>query len=273
LQLIGCWKGGSVGIRLREFPRWFGRTPVRDLGYMASEAQMTLPISDSGSAGILAVDENFYEFIPEAEIRASSPAVLTSAELEEGASYYVVLTTRAGLYRYDMNDVVRVTGFYNRTPLIEFVRKGRDVTNITGEKLHVNQVMQAMALAQASSGVAVRHFRACADAEKSLYAFAVELHDTAATAEPLSRMLREVDRALRELNVEYAQKRESLRLAAPVLWVMKPGWFERAANAKLRGGGRDVQFKAQLLCDAAEDPGEIERVVHYDDNATARDPA
>jgi GH3 auxin-responsive promoter len=44
LQLIGCWKGGTVGIRLKEFDRWFGEgTPVRDLGYMASEAQMSLP--------------------------------------------------------------------------------------------------------------------------------------------------------------------------------------------------------------------------------------
>ncbi len=146
LQLIGCWKGGTVGVRLKEFGRWFGeKTPVRDLGYMASEAQMTLPISDSGSAGILAIDDNFYEFIPESEIASPSPTLLTCAELEQGSSYYLVVTTPGGLYRYDINDVVRVAGFFNRTPLIEFVRKGRDVTNITGEKLHVNQVIEAMA--------------------------------------------------------------------------------------------------------------------------------
>jgi hypothetical protein len=272
LQLIGCWKGGTVGMRLQEFPRWFGRTPVRDLGYMASEAQMTLPISDSGSAGILAIDENFYEFIPEDEIGSPSPTVLTCAELEEGATYYLILTTRAGLYRYDINDVVRVTGFYNRTPLIEFVRKGRDVTNITGEKLHVNQVIEAMAQAQKTAGVAVQHFRACADAEKSLYAFAVELDGAVATGEQLCHMLGELDQCLRKLNLEYAQKRDSLRLAAPVLWVMKAGWFERKANESLRRGGRDVQFKAPLLCDALEDAEEIELVVHCDDKSRAPDP-
>ncbi len=132
---------------------------------------MTLPISDSGSAGILALDENFYEFIPESEIASPSPTLLTCAELEEGSSYYLILTTPGGLYRYDINDVVRVAGFFNRTPLIEFVRKGRDVTNITGEKLHVNQVIQAMAQAQSAADIAVQHFRACADVERSLYAF------------------------------------------------------------------------------------------------------
>ena len=262
LQLIGCWKSGTVGVRLNEFARLFGKsTPVRDLGYMASEAQMTLPISDSGSAGILAVDENFYEFIPESEIGSASPAVLTCAELQEGSSYYLILTTPGGLYRYDINDVVRVAGFYNRTPLIEFVRKGRDVTNITGEKLHVNQVILAMERSQKATGLAVQHFRAFADLEKSRYTFLLEFHGSNPSEQELSRLLGELDDCLHELNVEYAQKRESRRLQAPVLWIMKPGWFERKANALLQRGARDTQFKAQLLSVAPEDPDEIMLVV------------
>ena len=262
LQLIGCWKGGSVGVRLKEFARWFGNTtPVRDLGYMASEAQMTLPISDSGSAGILALDENFYEFIPESEIGSPSPTLLTCAEIEEGSSYYLILTTPGGLYRYDINDVVRVAGFFNRTPLIEFVRKGRDVTNITGEKLHVNQIIQAMTQAQNAAGIAVQHFRACADLERSLYAFSVELDGVIPSEEQLSQMLLELESCLRGLNVEYAQKRDSRRLAAPVLNVMKPGWFERSANTILQRGVRDVQFKALLLGAMPEDTSEIQFVV------------
>jgi hypothetical protein len=262
LQLIGCWKGGTVGVRLKEFARWFGEaTPVRDIGYMASEAQMTLPISDFGSAGILAVNENFYEFIPEAEMDNASPAMLTCADLEEGEHYYPILTTPGGLYRYDINDVVRVAGFYNRTPLIEFVRKGRDVANITGEKLHVNQIIQAFAQAQSAAGIAVQHFRACADVERSLYVFAVEFHGNTPTQEQLSRMLLALDGHLCELNVEYAQKRASLRLEAPVLNVMRSGWFERKVNASLRSGVRDVQFKTQLLSASLEDGSEIEFVV------------
>ena len=262
LQLIGCWKGGTVGVRLKEFGRWFGeKTPVRDLGYMASEAQMTLPISDSGSAGILAIDDNFYEFIPESEIASPSPTLLTCAELEQGSSYYLVVTTPGGLYRYDINDVVRVAGFFNRTPLIEFVRKGRDVTNITGEKLHVNQVIEAMAQSQIAAGIVVQHFRACAEAEKSRYVFSVELDGVMPAQEQLSRLLQELDSRLRRLNVEYAQKRDSQRLAAPVLQVMKPGWFERHANATLQRGARDVQFKALLLSMALEDPNEIQFAV------------
>jgi len=262
LQLMGCWKGGTVGVRLKEFARWFAKaTPVRDLGYMASEAQMTLPISDEGSAGILAINENFYEFIPESEIGSPAPTTLTCAEIEKGASYYLVLTTPAGLYRYDINDIVRVSGFYNQTPLIEFVCKGRDVTNITGEKLHVNHVIQAMAQAQNAARMAVQHFRACADVEKSRYSFFVELDGVMPTQERLVQLLHELDASLRVLNVEYAQKRESRRLDAPVLCVMKSGWYTRKANAVLQPGTRDVQFKAQLLSSIPEEGSEIQFVV------------
>jgi hypothetical protein len=262
LQLIGCWKGGSVGVRLQEFERWFAPSlSARDLGYMASEAQISLPISDDGCAGILAIDKNFYEFIPEAEIGSSSPNVLNCSELEIGEYYYLILTTPGGLYRYDINDVVRITGFYHRTPLIEFIRKGRDVTNITGEKLHVNQVIEALAQAQRAAGVSVSHFRAFADVDQSRYALLTEFDDAPTSQERLACLLGEWDQSLVRRNIEYAQKRESRRLRNPVLWVMKPGWFERKTRAALQRGGRDVQFKSQLLSAAPEDPCEILFVV------------
>jgi hypothetical protein len=262
LQLIGCWKGGTVGVRLKEFARWFDKaTPVRDLGYMASEAQMTLPISDSGSAGILDISANFYEFIPEAEIGSANPIALSCAELNAGEDYYLVLTTPTGLYRYDINDIVRVVGFYNQTPLIEFVRKGRDVTNITGEKLHVNQIIQAMEQSRRAIGVEIRHFRVFADVEKSRYAFSVECNGVKAPEETLSPLLVELDRRLCELNIEYSQKRESHRLVAPVLCVMKQGWFDRQVESKLKHVAHDAQFKAQLLSATPEDPSEVLKIV------------
>ena len=255
LRMIGCWKGGSVAVRLKELFRWFGeRMPVRDLGYMASEAQMTLPISDAGSAGILDVGANFYEFIRENDIDKADPTALTCGELREGENYYLILTTPGGLYRYDINDVVRVAGFYKRTPLIEFVRKGRDVTSITGEKLHVNQVIQAIEQAQSATGIAAQHYRAFADVAQSRYAFMVEFNGANPNEYTLKQLLAALDANLSRLNIEYAQKRLSQRLKAPVLCVMQPGWFERKAR---QHGGRDAQFKAQLLSTAPEEASEI----------------
>ena len=98
----------------------------------------TAPKQDGTAAGVLAVHASFFEFIAEEEIDAPCPAARLAHELEEGRRYYVLLTGANGLYRYDLNDIVEVRGFHHRTPKVAFVRKGRDMVSITGEKLHLN---------------------------------------------------------------------------------------------------------------------------------------
>src|SRR6185503_552520 len=57
LELIGCWKGGTVGAHVERFGEWFdpdGSSPkaVRDWGYLSSEARGSIPLSDEGSGGV-----------------------------------------------------------------------------------------------------------------------------------------------------------------------------------------------------------------------------
>ena len=87
------------------------------------------------------------------------PPVLLAHELEVGRRYGVVLSGANGLYRYDLNDVVEVQGRHHRAPLLAFVRKGRDMTSITGEKLHVNHVRDAVRQAEDATRVEVWQYR------------------------------------------------------------------------------------------------------------------
>ena len=64
--------------------------------------------------------------------------------MRKGLDYYIIVTTPSGLYRYFINDVVRVTGFLHAAPLLKFMQKGKGVTNITGEKLYEAQVLAAV---------------------------------------------------------------------------------------------------------------------------------
>ena len=70
--LLGNWTGGSVGAYLRHYPRYFGDLPVRDVGLIASEGRMTIPLSDGTPAGVLDVTSHYFEFIPEDEVRQSA---------------------------------------------------------------------------------------------------------------------------------------------------------------------------------------------------------
>ena len=69
---------------------------------------------------------------------------LTIDQIEEGKQYYIFATTQNGLYRYFINDIIEVNGRFNNTPTIRFVQKGKGVTNITGEKLYENHLIEAV---------------------------------------------------------------------------------------------------------------------------------
>src|SRR5438874_1338803 len=142
--ILGNWTGGSVAAYLRHFPRYFGETPIRDVGLIASEGRMTIPVADHTPSGVLDVTSHYFEFIPESEANRPAPVTLAAHEVKEGEKYYILPTTAFGLYRYHIHDLVRVTGFYNQTPLVEFLSKGAHFANITGEKLSEYHVTQSM---------------------------------------------------------------------------------------------------------------------------------
>ena len=105
---------------------------------------MTIPMTDGTAAGVLDVGHHFFEFIPEEERSSSQPTVLEAHELEPDQNYYILMTTGAGLYRYDIHDLVRCTGHYGETPVLEFLNKGSQFSSVTGEKLSEYQVVSAV---------------------------------------------------------------------------------------------------------------------------------
>ncbi|MBD1391169.1 GH3 auxin-responsive promoter family protein [Neiella sp. HB171785] len=256
LALIGCWKGGTVGHYIDKFDTWFnpdGNKPVatRDWGFLSSEARCSVPLSDEGAAGPLALDVNYYEFVDADEVtqNPNDPTAWqykTVTELEDGGEYYIFLTTTGGLYRYDINDVITVKGFYNQAPKIQFLRKGRGMTNITGEKLSVNQVIDGIQKASEKSGVLAAHFKAEAASEQSRYVLRLEPVGHYPDQQ-LSSFLQAFDEALQQINIEYKSKRESQRLAPPQLHVMRDGWYERARKDMVSEGKRMFQAKTELL--------------------------
>lgn len=256
MALLGCWKGGTVSAYIQKLQGWYdpdqrGMVPVRDLGYLASEARMSIPVSDTGSGGVLTVHLNYFEFVSAEEMdeRPDTPdkwTFLTTGELDVGREYYVFITTTGGLYRYDINDVIEVVGKYNETPVIVFLRKGRGMSNLTGEKLSVNQIIDAIGRAQESTSTQVGHFRAEPDVDSSRYILKIEFED-APTGDQYGAFLAATDDALSEVNIEYAAKRASGRLKSPVLQVMKAGWYERGKEKLVSEGKRLFQAKTVLL--------------------------
>jgi hypothetical protein len=162
-----------------------------------------------------------------------------------------------------MNDIIEMVDTYNATPVIVFRRKGRGMTNLTGEKLSVNQIIAAMEKTGQEMGAAVGHFRAEPDIARSLYVFKVEFQDPV-PAEKHAGFLSRLDEAIGELNIEYQAKRASGRLGGPFLQVMKSGWYERGKLKLVADGKRLFQAKTVLLDAKAgytPEPDELEAEV------------
>jgi len=260
LALIGCWLGGSVGTQARRLKEFYGDVPIRDLGYLASEGHFTIPHEDHTASGILALHSGYFEFIPEEAVDEPEPPVLSCHQLELGRRYAVLLTTAGGLYRYDIHDIVQVTGSYRQAPLLAFIRKGRDMTSITGEKMHVNHLLLALEQIKQRYDVSlVDHFRLVADVEESRYHLYAEFKSEVSHELLRDEVLPDLDAVLAEVNVEYGEKRRSRRLAPLILHLMQPGWAEREYQRTAAAGKRDTQYKWQILCaeSRAEDIGAI----------------
>jgi len=252
LAAVGCWKGGTVGAYLSKFDTYFPQgPPVRDLGYYATELRGSIPMSDQGDAGVVAVATNVLEFHPADHDRAPQGHELLRVEqLEVGQRYFVYVTNASGLYRYDMNDIVEVTGRYGATPLIRFVQKGKGVVSFTGEKLYEVQVIAAVDQALAALRGRYHFIAAVAelvDGTTPRLVFLIEFDDPVAQHDGQGLVDR-LDTAVGDHNSEYEAKRASLRYGAPVIRVVRPGEYDRYRRRMVESGQRaDGQFKVLRL--------------------------
>jgi len=247
--LLGNWMGGSMGAYLRQYPRYYGSHPVRDVGLIASEGRMTIPFQSGTPAGILDITTHYFEFIPEAEVNSPKPTVLGAHELQVGGRYYILPTTAFGLYRYHIQDVVRVAGFHNRTPLIEFLSKGAYISNLTGEKVSEYQITQSMVemLHEVDVTLNTYSLAPCWDEELPYYGLFVERGDLVDLPSG-ERLVQRLDERLRQVNSEYDSKRESRRLGPIRLELVRPGfWAEWDRQRLQRSGGGHDQYKHPCL--------------------------
>ena len=243
LQLVQCWKSGNSALYLQQIHQYLGENVVvREFGYMASEFHGGLVAHNDSTGTILSCDRILYEFIPLEETQGSKVRPLLAHEIEQGKQYEIVISNGSGLYRYRMNDIVYVEGFYNEFPIVRFVQKGAGVTSLTGEKLYEQQLINAVQSAQEALNMPLKFFVAFADLSLSSYRLFIE---------PVNEMsLQErkefaglVDQMLMHNNMEYAAKRESRRLQPLLIHLLQENAFDKYKEYCLDNGMRECQFK------------------------------
>jgi hypothetical protein len=134
LRLISCWTHAQSKLWLNQLNEIAGQIPIQGKGLLSTEGVVSIPFGINQH--ILSFTSHFYEF------KDQQNAIYTADQLDVGNSYEVILTTGAGLYRYNTHDLVKCTGFYQSVPCLEFLGRSGNVSDLVGEKLSENNLIE-----------------------------------------------------------------------------------------------------------------------------------
>ena len=248
-QLLTTWRCGNTKVYLDKFKDSFPEQMFhQEFSYYSTECRFGLVVDDTNNT-VLCPHMHYYEFVAEEDIDKpdNEKHFLQMYELEEGKRYVTYVTTYAGLYRYNMNDMVIVGPRYWDTPSVQLVQKINGIVTMTGEKLHEKQFIDAVRATEKEKQLPLKFFVGFADLEKSAYHFYYEFADLRTTQEQAEDFTKAVDDKLKEYNIEYKAKRNSLRVKDPITHRLQRNSFEQFKAQCIAEGLRDGQFKLNLL--------------------------
>jgi hypothetical protein len=239
------WMGGTLKLYLPRLRELFGDVPVRDIGLLASEGRFSVPLADNTPEAVAEITGNFLEFVPAGERDSARPSVLRAHELDVGGEYFLVISNWTGLWRYNIDDRIRVTGRLGCSPIFEFLSRGTRTCSITGEKITEHQVVEAMRAACAAARDNVDQFVLQGRFARTPY---YELRIEQAAGRDVARIAALMDEALAGLNMEYRSKRDSGRLGAIRPTMLPAGTLKKNEADGIRArAGRSEQYKYQYL--------------------------
>lgn len=249
LAIITTWTGGSCGVALHGLQAQFPKTArIVELGYLASELRGTVTLDISRRSGVPLLRDVFFEFVERDAWDAGDRETLLVDELVSGREYYLFATTKHGLYRYHMNDVLVVEESWEGLPTLRFLQKGRGVTSITGEKLYESQLISSIEALETHWQHRINFFCGIAEEHAARYAVYIEPVDHVAEhGVETTALATTLDAALTANNSEYKAKRESNRLGPVQLYLLSPGCGEAFKRHYMGKGQREGQFKPMLL--------------------------
>lgn len=181
----------------------------------------------------------FYEFIPMDEFESKNPKAVRLSEVELGKNYAMVISTNAGLWRYNIGDTVKFTSV--EPYRIKISGRTKHFMNAFGEEVIVENAEAAVTKACEATGATIDNFTAAPvylqEGKKGGHEWIVEFK-----VEPrdMAEFTRVLDTTLRSINSDYDAKRaHDLALVAPTVHRVKEGTFYNWMKKRGKLGGQN----------------------------------
>ena len=183
----------------------------------------------------------YYEFIPAEALHQPHPPVVALADVEVGRNYALVISTNAGLWRYQIGDTVRFTSV--NPYRIRVSGRTKHFINAFGEEMIVENAEAAVSAACRATGAVIENYTAAPvylrsedQRRRGGHEWLIEFARPPANPAQFAQVL---DDTLRGVNSDYDAKRyRDLALVAPVVLPLPAGTFYRWMKQRGKLGGQ-----------------------------------
>jgi hypothetical protein len=208
--------------------------------YNASEGFFGIQDKSDSEELLLMLDYGiFYEFIPTEQSDDESPNAVPLSEVELGKNYAMVITTNAGLWRYNIGDTVKFT---SKSPYrIKISGRTKHFINAFGEEVIIENAEAAITRACELTGGVISNFTAAPiyleKNKQGGHEWLIEFHTQPRNLDEFGKIL---DDTLRKINSDYDAKRfHDLALIAPKLHSLPSGTFYNWMKKRGKLGGQN----------------------------------
>lgn len=208
--------------------------------YNASEGYFAVQ-NDFNDPGLLLLLNNgiYYEFIPIEEWGKTNQKAVTLEDVEIGKDYALVISTNAGLWRYQVGDTITFTSL--NPPKIRVTGRTKQFVNAFGEEVMVANTDKALAMTCRVLDAIVAEYTVAPvyldGTEKGSHEWLVEFEKAPKDIEKFSLLL---DINLQKVNSDYEAKRyKDMALESLRMTVLPQGTFLNWMRARGKVGGQN----------------------------------
>lgn len=208
--------------------------------YNASEGFFGIQDRSDSEDLLLMLDYGiFYEFIPMDEMENENPRARRLDEVALDTNYALLITTNAGLWRYNIGDTIKFTSL---SPYrIRISGRTKHFMNAFGEEVIVENAEAAITKACEMTGAIIDNFTAAPvyieEGSKGRHEWVIEFRKDPSGMDKFAEVL---DKTLRSINSDYDAKRaHDLALTAPSVHKVRQGTFYDWMKKRGKLGGQN----------------------------------
>ena len=208
--------------------------------YNASEGFFGIQVAKDSEDLLLMLDYGvFYEFIPMEEFDKEYPDAIGLQDVEVGKNYAMVISTNAGLWRYNIGDTIKFTSVAPYK--IRISGRTKHFINAFGEEVIIENADTAITTACDQTGAVIDNFTAAPIfLEKSKRGGHEWIIEFKLQPNDFNRFVHVLDDTLRKINSDYDAKRaHDIALIAPTVHSVSEGTFYNWMKKRGKLGGQN----------------------------------